>query len=72
MANIDIYETAGGNFDDPRPPLTQKVGTMSLDFEDCESVEFTYAFDNGPSGDIDTTRVVPDAAALCNELASAN
>ncbi len=70
MAQIDIFDTTGGSFDDPRAPNTRKVGTMSLDFEDCENVDIAYAFDGGHSGDIDATRVVPGASALCNELAS--
>jgi hypothetical protein len=72
MAAIDIFETTGGSFDDPRTPATVKVGTMSLDFDDCENVDIAYAFDGGPSGDIDATRVVPNAAALCDQLASPN
>ena len=70
IAAIDIFETTGGSFDDPRSPSTVKVGTMNLDFTDCDNVDIMYAFDGGPSGDIDATRVVPNAGARCSELAS--
>ena len=35
VADIDVHETTGGNFNDPQVPSTTKVGTMSIDFTDC-------------------------------------
>ena len=29
MADIEIFETAGGSFDDPRTPNTEKVGKVN-------------------------------------------
>jgi len=45
---------------------------MSIDFTDCNHALLTYSLtDNGAEGDIDITRVIPEAKALCEELAGA-
>ena len=71
-AEIDVFETAGGSFDDPEPVSTTKVGTMSLDFTDCNHASLTYSLtDDGAEGDIAITRLIPAGGALCEELAGA-
>ena len=73
IAEIDVFETTGGSFDDPQATSTTKVGTMSLDFTDCSNAQLTYSLtDNGAEGDIDITRVIPGGKALCEELVGAN
>jgi len=68
-AEIDVFETTGGSFDDPQAPSTTKVGTMSLDFTDCSNALLTYSLtDNCAEGDIAITRVIPWGQALCEEL----
>ena len=72
IAEIDVYEVTGGSFDDPQPVSTVNVGTMSIDFTDCNNALLTYSLtDNGAEGDIDVTRVIPEGRALCEELAGA-
>ena len=72
MAEIDVFETTGGSFDDPMPPDTTKVGTMSLDFTDCSNALLSYSLPVDPAeGDIAITRVIPGSQALCEELLSA-
>jgi len=73
IAEIDVYEVTGGSFDDPQPISRVIVGTMILDFTDCNNALLTYSLtDNGAEGDIDITRVIPEGKALCEELAGAD
>jgi hypothetical protein len=72
MAEIDVFETTGGSFDDPMPPDTIKAGAMSLDFTDCINALLSYSLPaNGAEGDIAITRVIPGGQTLCEELAGA-
>jgi len=71
-AEIDVWETTGGSFDDPEPVSRTKVGTMSLDFTDCSNAQLTYSLPaDSAEGDIAITRVIPGSQALCEELAGA-
>jgi hypothetical protein len=67
---IDIYETTGGNFNDPQAIDLDKVGTMTIDFEDCSKALLTYALtDEGVDGDMAINRLlIPGGQALCEEL----
>ena len=70
MADIELFETTGGSFDDDLPPSTVKVGTLNLDFTDCSNAVFSYALtDDDLSNAIAVTRVIPGGSALCEELA---
>jgi len=69
IAEIDVFETTGGGFDDPEPVSTTKVGSMNLDFTDCSNAKLSYSLPADPAeGDITITRVIPGAQALCEEL----
>jgi hypothetical protein len=69
-AEIGVYETTGGNFDDSQPTETQQVGTMQIDFEDCRNAQLSYTLDDGTGeGQIDLVRLLPNAAGLCEEFA---
>ena len=73
LAEIDVFETTGGSFDDPQPPSTIKVGSMSLNFTDCSNAQLTYSLtDSGAEGDIAITRVIPAGQALCEDLVGAD
>ena len=73
VAEIDVFESNGGSFDDPEPVSTTKVGTMSLDFTDCSNAQLTYSLPADPAeGDIAITRVIPGSQALCEELTGAD
>jgi len=72
IAEIDIFETTGGSFDEPQPISTTKVGTMIIDFTDCSNALLTYSLPaDSAEGDIAITRVIPGGQALCEELAGA-
>jgi hypothetical protein len=70
IAEIDVFETIGGSFDEPQAPSTIKVGTMSIDFTDCSNAKLTYSLtDENFEGSIDIKRAIPGTQALCLELA---
>lgn len=70
MVDISLFNTTGGNFDDPQEPTTEQVGTVDIDFEDCENATLNYNFSGpgGLGGTIDLTRVVPGNEELCETL----
>jgi len=69
FAEIDVFETTGGSFDDPQEVNIVKVGAMTIDFTDCSNALLTYSLtDNGAEGDIEISRVIPGGQALCEEL----
>jgi hypothetical protein len=63
-----VYETTGGSFDDPQEVETVNVGTMTIDFVDCETAELSYTLDEGLEGIIHITRVVPGGQAQCEQI----
>jgi sugar lactone lactonase YvrE len=69
-AAIDVMETTCGSLNASLPTTTVKVGTMNIEFTDCNHAELTYSLDDGVlEGVIAITRVVPGSQALCEELA---
>ena len=69
-AAIDVYETTGGSFDDPQLVDRDKVGTMTIDFENCSEAQLTYSLtDDDVAGDMEISRLIPGGQALCEELA---
>ena len=72
-AELDVYETTGGSFDDPIKPETEKIGTMRLEFFDCNYALLTYDLINDSiDGSASITRVIPGAHGLCEEIAGAD
>ena len=69
-ADLVVYETLGGSFDDPEPSETNAVGTMNIDFTDCSNALLSYSItDEALAGMIDIERTIPGTEALCEELA---
>jgi len=69
-AEIDVYETTDGRFDDPQAVNVGKVGTMTIDFTDCSNALVSYSItDEALAGMIDIERAIPGTEALCEELA---
>ena len=67
-AELGLYESLGGKFRDPQVVSTNKVGTVTLDFDDCQNGTMSYQLDEGgPVGTIPLERVVPGSANLCQE-----
>ena len=73
-AELTLYLTAGGVFDSAEPPATTDqdgYGTLTLQFDDCESGLATYTIPSlDLSGEIALQRIVEDRVALCEALAA--
>lgn len=71
-AAIDVYETTGGSFNDPHAVTHDKVGTLTIDFQDCSNALLSYEItDETLSNSVAIHRLIPGAQALCEELAGA-
>jgi hypothetical protein len=72
-ADLVVYETTGGSFDDPKPSETIPVGALTIDFTDCSNALLTYSLtEEALEGSIDVKRAIPGAEALCKELNGQN
>jgi hypothetical protein len=68
-AEIAVYETTGGSFDDPTVVSSEQIGTMTIEFNNCNSANLSFELTNESiSGSIDILRAVPGTEALCEEL----
>jgi Tol biopolymer transport system component len=66
QADIPVYETTGGRFDDLLSTETHQIGTMAIDFSDCRNAWLSYSLDdNNLEGAEAITRLVPGGQALC-------
>lgn len=65
-ADVTLYETTGGVFDNPSAPVTRPVGTAKVVFASCTAATLDYAFTSGTndgiSGSIPLGRVGPTPA----------
>jgi hypothetical protein len=69
VAELVLYETTDGSFDDPRPTNLERAGTMDIDFTDCSNAQLVYSVtDENLAGEIAIQRAVPGAEALCEEI----
>jgi hypothetical protein len=71
QADLMIYDTHGGSFDDPQPAESVQVGTISIDFSDCSNALLSYSLDDGhDAGEMAISRLIPGGQALCEELSA--
>jgi sugar lactone lactonase YvrE len=67
QAEMTLFLTSGGIFDDPTTPATEAVGTLTMSFSSCTEGQVSYTFDaDGRSNETLITRVTPDE--LCETL----
>jgi len=72
VADLVVYETTGGSFDDPLDTATKRAGSMSIDFVDCSNAQLTYSItDESLEGEIAIQRVVPGTKDLCEQISGA-
>ncbi|MHC4997095.1 MAG: WD40/YVTN/BNR-like repeat-containing protein, partial [Planctomycetota bacterium] len=65
-AELPLFVTSGGVFDDPQGVDTQQDGTLSITFSDCSNGTIDYALDGeGLQGQVAITRVIPGSEDLC-------
>jgi len=71
-AELTIYQTDNGFFDEPSMVGTSAVGSATLDFSSCAAASWSYQIDTlGISGEIPLQRIAPDQ--FCEQfLATAN
>jgi hypothetical protein len=70
-ADLVIHDTQGGSFDDPQPAESVQVGTMSIEFSDCNNAQLSYSLDEEQmAGNLAITRLIPGEQALCEELSA--
>lgn len=68
-AEIPVYESTGGRFDDPQSVTTTSVGSLIIDFLDCSNAQISYNLDEGSvQGSIDLVRAVPGTESFCEGL----
>jgi hypothetical protein len=70
VAELTVYETMGGKFDDPQTVSTVPVGEATLRFFDCGAGEMTYEIDTFDlHGSFVLQRVIPGSQGFCEQLA---
>jgi hypothetical protein len=68
-ADMIVYETTGGSFNQPITAETASVGSMTIEFDDCNNARLTYSLDDeNLAGSIQIERAIPGTEALCQEL----
>ena len=68
-AVLDLFETLGGEFDDPKEVTTTRVGEVTLSFSECDQGQMTYSFDeDGRQGQFPMQRVIPGSDNVCEGL----
>ena len=65
-AELLLYETLGGRFDDPQPAVTNPVGEISISFTDCSGGFMTYTIETRDlTGSFPMMRVIPGSENTC-------
>lgn len=61
VAELTVFNSTGGVFNDPATVSTDPVGTASVEFSSCTEATFEFDLpDDGESGEIDLIRLAPD------------
>lgn len=67
VSGVQVFSTSGGIFDDPTKTTINQVGTATLTFINCNTMEMAYTFNgggnNGLSGTLHLSRIGPAQAA---------
>jgi lysophospholipase L1-like esterase len=65
-AQLPLYETLGGRFDDPQGVTNTQIGEVTLNFTDCGQVQMTYSLDEEElQGEFPLNRVIPGSDNVC-------
>jgi hypothetical protein len=68
-ANLNVFLTSGGLFDDPTPVTNTPEGTITLTFQDCTAGTVDYDLSAADvSGSVPISRVANDNVALCRTM----
>jgi len=67
-AELDLFETLGGRFDDPQAVTNTQIGEVTLSFDDCDQGQLSYSLDaEGIQGSFPLNRVIPGSGNVCEE-----
>ncbi|MCP3867513.1 MAG: hypothetical protein GY703_05325, partial [Gammaproteobacteria bacterium] len=67
-ANLILYETLGGKFDDPQAVTTVAVGNVSVRFSSCYAGRVTYTIDGeNLQGNFPIQRVIGNSSGVCEQ-----
>ncbi len=67
-AELALYETLGGQFDDPQEVITTPVGSVTLSFASCAAGTLSYTVDtSGLQGSFPISRAIPGTENVCFE-----
>jgi hypothetical protein len=71
LAELVVHSSGGGLFNVSLPvPVSEVIGTILLQFEDCNSGSLTYNLPNiEDSGSIPIQRLAPDNTEICAVMA---
>jgi hypothetical protein len=68
-ADLTLYLTTGGIFDQDNAVNIEPAGTFSIDFDDCRRADVAYSIDgSGLTGNIPLTRISGSTVAFCESL----
>jgi len=68
-AELLVYETLGGQFNDPQEVTTTPVGSFSVSFADCGNAEANYTIDTWDrQGSFALSRAIPGTENVCRHL----
>jgi hypothetical protein len=68
-ADLTLFNTSGGAFDDPAGTTTNEAGTLSITFSDCSNATVSYDLPgDGLQGSFAIQRLIPGTEALCESL----
>jgi hypothetical protein len=68
-AELDLWETLGGKFDDPQEVTRTRIGEVTLSFSDCEQGLMSYSFDEEELlGEFPLNRVIGGSGNVCEGL----
>lgn len=63
-----VYLTSDGVFNDPRATTSEIIGEASFQVINCNNAIFGFEFDEGESGSMSITRLLPVDESECDEL----
>jgi hypothetical protein len=68
QAELILYETLGGRFDDPQEVAINPVGEVAVSFSNCEQGQMVYSIDtDGRQGTIPLQRLIPGSGDVCED-----
>lgn len=67
--NVPLFHTSGGIFDNPQDVSSVQIGTMTFEFNDCNTGTASYIITDGSlTGSFPIQRVIPGTDSLCEAL----